>query len=949
MSKIMSLDGDWQMIWDTEDAGISNRWYATYPQNTETVHVPHIWERAFDKLLMSQDCAYYFKKFTIDDEKQVAKRIFIRFERIASHATVWLNGKLLGTHFGAYTPFTVEPQKALKFGEENTLCVRVANMGAANSRIDFGRESAEGADDRYAHPNEMPVGLPWNQYPFGGIFGHVDLILGTAAFISDVRIEPDADQERVACEISFNNPRGFQTRLRVLMKNPDGDVSELFIGNIKLDKENAMQRYVFEIKEQKRDKYQWSPEHPNVYAIEFQMEIKAGKEKDGKEIKRPEYAFPVVKTFGFRKFDCIKGDYYLNDQILKIQGITYNQQWSEGGLWTHDNPKLEKDLQAVKAAGFNTIRSCGAPLTDAALDICDKLGLIVFQEFPIHTMRSTPRGLEIAKKLLNDLVKEQHHHPSIGAWVLGSENGSFLLQNGNKMLNTISPMDMTRPVISNLNSIYLDNEGNFRKDTGKLLPVTVDKISTYSTMRLNPRMTPNAAYTQFLAHSFDRDAEPLAVPDAGLGDSVFQDEEENFSADINNKMLVTLKNHTLLPATATNIGGPRSAKNQKSIKNFIKLVETFVESDLSIWKDYKSFVADANRIALKSKLDQISALQSNPQIAGFFLDQWSDCGTDFCGICDENRVNKGFDEFTKEITAPSRVLVSELEHVVEPQGEISFQMTLLNNKRYEDISVEVKLLDEKGKEISSQTITPEEHTGRTSLTQIGICTIMAPRNQGTYQLQITLIDDGKPIHVTAEDIIVIDHVDTKDSMKKVCFLDNSEESSDALAALTGPEQIIFTANLSSWPDEILDKLVDVVKNQGKTLLLSDLTQEDIDYLNQSHQFDCNIESHWSTGANGLSLHYLPKDSGIASVFGDTKVLDQNAAAIMPSISLNELPGATVFARSVTLKDEELYTGADLQLYPFGKGKIMFNQFNVFEGLETNALADKLFNAIVGLL
>lgn len=949
MSKIMSLDGDWQMIWDTEDAGISNRWYATYPQNTETVQVPHIWERAFDKLLMSQDCAYYFKKFTIDDEKQVAKRIFIRFERIASHATVWLNGKLLGTHFGAYTPFIVEPQKALKIGEENTLCVRVANMGAANSRIDFGRESSEGADDRYAHPSEMPVGLPWSQYPFGGIFGHVDLILGTAAFISDVRLEPDADQERVACELSFNNPRGYQTKLRVLMKNPDGDVSELFIGNIKLDKENATQRYVFEIKEQKRDKYQWSPEHPNVYSIEFQMEIKAAKEKDGKEVKRPEYAFPVVKTFGFRKFDCIKGDYYLNDQILKIQGITYNQQWSEGGLWTHDNPKLEKDLQAVKDAGFNAIRSCGAPLTEAALSICDKLGIIVFQEFPIHTMRSTPQGLEIAKKLLNDIVKEQHHHPSIGVWVLGSENGSFLLQNGNKMLNTISPMDMTRPVISNLNSIYLDNEGNFRKDTGKLLPVTVDKISTYSTLRLNPKMTPNAAYTQFLAHSFDRDAEPLSVPDSGLGDSHFQDEEENVASDINNKMLVTLKNHVLLPASATNIGGPRSAKNQKAIKTFVKQVEAFAESDLSIWKDYKTFAAEANRIALKSKLDQISALQSNPQIAGYFLDQWADCGTDFSGLCDENRVSKGFGDFIKEITVPSRALISELEHVVEPQGEISFQVTLLNNKRLENVAVEVKLLDEKGKEISSQTITPEEHTGRTSLTQLGICTIMAPRNPGKYQLQVTLVNDGNPYHVTSEDIIVVEHVDLKDAMKKVCFLDNSEESSDALAALTGPEQIIFTANLSSWPDEILNKIVDVVKNQGKTLLLSDLTQEDIDFMNQSHHFDCNIESHWSTGANGTSLHYLPKDSKITSIFGNTYVLDQNAAAIMPSISLNELPGATVFARSVTLKNDEIINGADLQLYPFGKGKIMFNQFNFFEGLETNALADKLFTTIVDLL
>ncbi len=173
-----------------------------------------------------------------------------------------------------------------------------------------------------------------------------------------------------------------------------------------------------------------------------------------------------------------------------------------------------------------------------------------------------------------------------------------------------------------------------------------------------------------------------------------------------NKMLVTLKNHTLLPANATNIAGPRSSKAQKNIKTFIKTVETFVESDLSIWKDYKSFIADANRIALKSKLDQITAFQSNPQIAGFFLDQWADCGTDFYGLCDENRVSKGFDSFIKEITTPSRALVSELEHVVAPQSEVSFQVTLLNNSRYEDVSVEIRLIDEKGKEVKEDFVVP---------------------------------------------------------------------------------------------------------------------------------------------------------------------------------------------------------------------------------------------------
>ena len=356
-----------------------------------------------------------------------------------------------------------------------------------------------------------------------------------------------------------------------------------------------------------------------------------------------------------------------------------------------------------------------------------------------------------------------------------------------------------------------------------------------------------------------------------------------------------------------------------------------------------------HRKLLKSKLDQITAFQSNPQIAGFFLDQWADYGIDFSGLNDENRKSKGFTDFAKEITTPSRILVSELEHIVTPQSEVSFQLTLLNNSRLENVGVEISLLDEKGKVINTKTQSPEEPVGKTSLTQLGICTLMAPRSVGKYQIKLTLKENGKEVHSSTEDLIVIEQADVKSAMKKVCFLDNSEESSDALAALTGPEQVIFTANLSSWPDEILNKIVDVTKNGGKTLLLSDMTSEDIDFMNQSHNFDCTVEANWSTGANGISLHYLPNGSALLPVFGGSNVLDHNAAAVMPGLSLNELPGATVFARSVSIKDGEVKTGVDMQMIPFGKGKIMFNQFSVFEGLETNALADALFTAIVNLL
>ena len=40
---------------------------------------------------------------------------------------------------------------------------------------------------------------------------------------------------------------------------------------------------------------------------------------------------------------------------------------------------------------------------------------------------------------------------------------------------------------------------------------------------------------------------------------------------------------------------------------------------------------------------------------------------------------------------------------------------------------------------------------------------------------------------------------------------------------------------------------------------------------------------------------------------------------------------------------------DAPVSPFGKGKIVFNQLNLFEGLETNPLADRVFTKLVKML
>ncbi len=924
MSTIVDLNGEWDFIWDTENTGLDSRWYATYPEAVQKVQVPHVWEKNFTKPAAS--IAYYFKRFQVEAGEN-AKRIFLRFERVATHATVWLNGKIIGEHFGSWSPFVLDTSKAIKPGEENILCLRVASVDNGG-KIDFGRESPENGGERYAHNGEMPVGLPWQQYPFAGIYGDVKLILGSRAFITDVYVATDPDQERIHVDVSFNNPRNFQAKLRILVRNPDGEVAEM-LKEVKLEKENTSTKLQLGFKEF----LWWTPEKPRLYAIEIKLEK----------------SFSVVTRFGFRKFDCIKGDFYLNDRIVKLQGVRYSQHWSEGGIWHPDTAVLRKDLEYIKALGFNTIRSGGAPLDQRALDICDEIGLMVFQEFPVHTQRSSPRGLEKVRELTEELVNDARNHPSVVVWVLGAENGTLMLENGTKLLKNLDTFDRTRPVISNLNCVWIDNEQGFKKDTGKVMGVTNDRILLYPSHRLHLRMNPSSNLSYFLAHYCDKEDSELSVPDPFLGDSQFQDDYQTFVQETNGKILVSIKNHTLINGLSqghTKITGPRSLRNAKALQALAKQINAFVADEgKGIWKDSDDFLRSARLIALKSKVDHVNALQSNHMVSGYFLDQWADIGTDLCGLVDENRQSKNCDEFVKEITTPTRLLVSGLERTANPKDEVVFQISLLNGARLEEIEVQVRVLDADGKQVSNQK---KAAKGQTSLTHLGDFSVQAPKNPGLYSICVDLLVDGKSRYTSTDALAVIEADDIKAAMKQVCFLDNVESSSDALAALAGKERIIFTSSISSWNDTILTKLADEARN-GKTLFISDMTNEDIDAFNACKHFDYTLQSHYTTGADELSMHYIPPKSPLIDLFGGRPVLDSICAAVMPSMSLSPLPGAEVLAKSVSVLDSEVKTGVDLQVLPFGKGKLVFNQFSLIEGLESNALANHVFARLVKLL
>ena len=866
MSEI-DFNDNWKLVWDPENKGVAGRWFTDIPASAKGVKIPHFW---------SEDAgatAFYYKKFSPEGKD---KRFILRFEQAAVYAVIWINGKLVGDHFGASTSFEFDISQYVKASSENLLCVKIST---ASSNGAF--ELMAGGD--LIPAETMPLGLPWKRSQFAGLTGKVSLLGAERALLTAMEIAADADHGQINLKLSFNNPRNYAAKLKIFSRNPKLEVS-LLQKELKLEKENTSTTLHLGFKDAKL----WSIEEPNVYAMEVCLE--------GSNC--------IASNFSFKKFDCKQGDFFLNDSIIKIQGIAYVQ---------HRDAVVKKDLEHIKKSGFNAVRTGGAPFNKEALEICDKLGLLVFQEFPICDEQSGKMGLEAVKAIAPEIVCEGANHPCLAAWVLGSDNGRLILENGAKLLSRIDALESCHPAISNINNVSIDNDQNFKHGhekifgaTGKVMGVTEGNITAYSSHRLALRIFGGVPFSLFLSRYGLSEDEDFIIPDPFFGDAWFQDNYKLVTDDIkkNGKVLLSVKSN------------PRIQSVSQEIKSFVKDAK-------GVWPSAEAFVKSANELALSGLEQNVQCLQSSPVVSGYFIEDWA---SDFK-------------------TASTRLLMSGLERVVGKGESISFQLSLLNEKRLSEANVTAQLLDA-GKVAVSQS--KSFSTPKLALAPLGDLSIKAPQKTGSYRLKLILLNSGKEVYSMEEPIEVVENPNLKSVLSKSEFLDAAENSAEIVKMIKGRKPVLFTAALSSWADSsILESVASAVKG-GKILFISDIIPEDIKLINGSSPFNCSLEYFYSSGSCGSSVHYVPKNSPLKDELLGKSVLDKTCSAIVPSLSMLEIEGAESLVYSVSLKNGELQSGVDVQIIPFGKGKIVFSTLN-FEGLETYALTNNLFAKIVNLV
>ena len=104
---------------------VAAQWNADW----ETVNLPHTWNAKDMQVkadAFSEGVGYYRKTQFFGNELK-GKRVFLRFEGVGANTEVYVNGKLVGMHRGAYSAFAFEIGTALKLGAENEIMVKADN------------------------------------------------------------------------------------------------------------------------------------------------------------------------------------------------------------------------------------------------------------------------------------------------------------------------------------------------------------------------------------------------------------------------------------------------------------------------------------------------------------------------------------------------------------------------------------------------------------------------------------------------------------------------------------------------------------------------------------------------------------------------------------------------------------------------------------------------------
>lgn len=396
----------------------------------KTVDLPHDWAISgpFDPQLSSgtgmlpwQGEGWYRKSFQLSAEDS-GKRVQLIFDGVMASPVVYLNGQQVGAWRYGYNSFWLDATDAAKFGQRNVLTVH-ADTRQHSSRWYPGAGIYRKVTLRIVEPVHIPV---WG------------------VFVTTPQVTED--QATVQLQVQLTNMTGQaqQVETDVTLLDPSGSEIGKQAATVVLQ---AMGTGTTELSLRISQPQRWDVDSPQRYTAVTRLVV------DHRECHR------VETPFGVRTFQWTANDgFHLNGRRVQLYGVDLHH--AHGPLGAAFFPRaMERQLQIMKAMGANALRTSHNAPAPEVLDLCDRLGIVVFNELfdkygPTAGVQcSTAEYVnQYAEAEVRNFVLRDRNHPSVFIWSVGNEISDILgnrdgqaAQHMADMVRYFKRYDTTRP------------------------------------------------------------------------------------------------------------------------------------------------------------------------------------------------------------------------------------------------------------------------------------------------------------------------------------------------------------------------------------------------------------------------------------------------------------------------------------------------------------------------
>ena len=376
-------------------------WEFSRDQTTwRAVEVPHDWaiEGPFEPegnpdtgKLPWKGVGYYRKALILSDAPK-GRRIFLDFDGIMCDGTVYVNGQPCANQPYGYLGVRADATPYL-FGGTNTIVVK-ADTTKLSSR--------------------------W--YPGAGMYRRVRKIETGDVYLDDgdVFVSPSVSGNgddglwlvQVRCGIVSRRTESASVNVKVSLRSPRGDVVASGSCSTAVGM-GGKTSYAVSLEVRDPDLWEMKP-NAALYTAEISLSSPDGKVED-----------EITVPTGFRtfRFDADKG-FFLNGRRVQLNGSCLHSDLGILGM-AFNRSAMRRELLALMDMGVNALRTSHNPPSPELLDLCDELGIFVWDECFDKWNATCGRGdiplEEFVSAKLEEFVRRDRNHPCVFVWSIGNE------------------------------------------------------------------------------------------------------------------------------------------------------------------------------------------------------------------------------------------------------------------------------------------------------------------------------------------------------------------------------------------------------------------------------------------------------------------------------------------------------------------------------------------------